>query len=123
VEKIKMTQLTQQLEDKKKGCGCITAGNEEFGTMNCGYIWGKWDEDKWIDDKEPTYCDNCKAEIAILEQAIAEIEKQRQEILDKIDELEFTNIVRMNSNLGANTTQDRIKEYIKQQLNQQKTEE
>jgi 6-phosphogluconolactonase/glucosamine-6-phosphate isomerase/deaminase len=73
----------------------------------------------------------------VLEQAIAEIDdlcsklfekdlllqKQRQEILDKIDELEFTNIVRMNSNLGANTTQDRIKEYIKQQLNQQKTEE
>jgi hypothetical protein len=121
VEKIKMTQLTQQLEDKKKGCGCITAGNEEFGTMNCGYIWGKWDEDKWIDDKEPTYCDNCKSEIAILEQAIAEIKKQRQEIIEDIKTLGRNNKAYYSMIDGKNHIDICIEDV--EQLNQPKTEE
>ena len=39
-----------------------------------------------------------------------------EEVEELIDGLEFTNAIRMNSNLGANTTQDRIKEELKAKL-------
>jgi hypothetical protein len=32
--------------------------------------------------------------------------------IEEIENLDFTNIVRMNSNFGANVTQDRIKEEL-----------
>jgi hypothetical protein len=39
-----------------------------------------------------------------------------EDVEKMIEEIEFTNIVRMNSNLGANITQDKIKELLKQSL-------
>ncbi|MEK6879890.1 MAG: hypothetical protein AABY22_09800 [Nanoarchaeota archaeon] len=45
-----------------------------------------------------------------------------QEFKDKINEFEFTNIVRMNSNLGANITQDRIKEELLKWLSEKEKE-
>jgi hypothetical protein len=137
-----MTHLTQQLEDKKKGCG--RNRNTFICCMN--------EDDICRNDK---YCCLCQAEIAILEQAIAEIkckeeefrellneeigknyqqgyedcekiaiaemQKQRQEILDKIDkcyeELECSDEVYNRHILQAiNYIHNEIK-----QLNQPKT--
>lgn len=62
-----MTPLTHQLEDKKKGCGCslriVDLGlGEEIFICNSREL-----------------CKTCQAEIAILEQAIAEMQKQRKD--------------------------------------------
>ena len=65
------SDLFKQLEDKKKGCGKVTGKvlGKDHLLLRCGDL---------------SLCKTCKAEIAILEQAIAEMQKQRQEILDKI---------------------------------------
>ena len=76
-----MTPLTQQLKDKKKGCGKKFNLNP-FGYV-CGTLLKQWTPDN-TGKEEVDLCPTCQAEIAILEQAIAEMQKQRQEILDKI---------------------------------------
>lgn len=62
-----MTNLTQQLEDKKKGC------NDEYNYTgeNCG---------KMHFDGKIHYCKTCRTQIAILEQAIAEIKILEEEL-------------------------------------------
>jgi hypothetical protein len=68
--------LTKQLEDKKKGCNLqfsIPKGKKSLTILICN---------------SEHICETCKYEIAILEQAIAEMQKQRQEILEIIDDFE-----------------------------------
>jgi ribonuclease HII len=71
----KMTNLSQQLEDKKKEL------EEQIFERDWGDNFGtkEFNENK---------VNILQAEIAILEQAIAEMQKQRQEILEIIDDFE-----------------------------------
>ena len=50
------------------GCGKVLYGNDEFGTMNCGDIFGRWVSDVpknereqmiWKKDDYPTLCKEC----------------------------------------------------------------
>ncbi len=41
----------------------------------------------------------------------------RKQILKMIDDFDFSNTIRMNSNLGASKTQDRIKKGLKDAIN------
>ena len=98
--------LPQQLEEKKKErleircseCGIDTPCN------NCNDILIKIDEI-----------------IAILEQAIAEKKKQRQEILDKMQEIVDSEKKRCGE-ANAYTCWHHLKKYL-EQLNQAKTEQ
>jgi hypothetical protein len=120
--------LPQQLEDKKKGCGTYLYDSdfEDLQDLfehrvDCGV--------QEVITGEMQYCKTCKAEIAILEQALAEIndlcnklfekdlllQKQRQEILDKID-------LYLMVTKGNYECQKALKE-LKQQLNQPKEED
>jgi hypothetical protein len=59
-----MTNLSQQLEDKKKGCRKLLITGTGTGKLSCG---------DYTDNNKNFYCDKCQEIIAILEQAIAEI--------------------------------------------------
>jgi trimethylamine:corrinoid methyltransferase-like protein len=108
-----MTPLTQQLEDKKKGCG-----EKRF---NSYHDCGEYD----CDAQCYFYCNECKEIIAILEQAIAEIEKQRQEILEEIGYKIFSEDEQKSNNVwykkGWDDNASRINKEL-QQLNQPKIE-
>lgn len=73
-----MTPLTQQLEDKKKGCGCEFIDGKNV--YNCGERWYTHHIKGDVYDCLPNYCPKCKYEIAILEQAIAEIKLWKEEV-------------------------------------------
>jgi hypothetical protein len=116
--------LVKQLEDKKKGCGEMFQPflssdefyNDEEIFWKCGDLW----------NEKPLLCPSCKAEIAILEQAIAKIEKQRQEILDEIGYKIFSEDEQKSNNVwykkGWDDNASRINKEL-QQLNQPKTDE
>jgi hypothetical protein len=104
VEKITMTPLPQQLEDKKKGCGEMFQPflssdefyNDEEIFWKCGDLW----------NEKPLLCPSCKAEIAILEQAIAEIKELQSQQTKPLEFVEtdrgckpisLTGITRCNS--------------------------
>jgi septal ring factor EnvC (AmiA/AmiB activator) len=98
-----MTDLTKQLEDKKKE---LAQENE------ADYL--DWDKTQVL-----------QAEIAILKQAIAEMQKQRQEILDEIRQRKK---VYENEKSEVDGTWDawfelRQVELFIEKLNQPKTEE
>jgi hypothetical protein len=115
-----MTPLHQQLEDKKKGCGEYQFSQDRNKThIHCG--------DFYMQRKEKIFCicNICKVEIAILEQAIAEMQKQRQEeimfLVSLNHDLKECNIENVYPTEGY-----RIDEWIKKrikELNQPKTEE
>lgn len=126
----KMTDLTQQLEDKKKGCGV------DIGGVPCGEFIAHTEDEDGREWGKTYYCKHCKEIIAILEQAIAEIEKQRQEILEKIENTNWADVfdgtsydVVENEVCGHDTFWPKedlnrdLKLRIKQQLNQPKTEQ
>jgi hypothetical protein len=122
-----MTPLIQQLKDKKKGCGCEFIDGKNV--YNCGERWYTHHIKGDVYDCLPNYCPICQSNIAILEQAIAEIDdlcsklfekdlllqKQRQEILEKID-------LYLMVTKGNYECQKALEE-LKQQLNQPKTEQ
>ena len=120
-----MTPLTQQLEDKKKGCGNDTKYMHGMNTLldkKCG-------EYPFKDKGLPIiYCPTCKAEIAILEQAIAEIKKQRQNFIDIINSLgeirgksNDLQCIKLGESFSTNSVEWLKKELLKQ-LNQPKEE-
>ena len=100
------SDLFKQLEDKKKGCGSLFI-DENGNDAPCKLLL--------VDrvEPEPHFCPTCKSNIAILEQAIAEIKKQRQEILRLLKVDLLGNECRCD---------DCIKVAIDKQLNQPKEE-
>lgn len=115
--------LNQQLEDKKKGCGRkFISGENEY---TCGDRWYLHPIKGDVYDILTNYCDDCKSNIAILEQAIAEMQKQRQEILEIIDDFEEE----VNKSEVRTTEEKKVIFVelkllrIKLQLNQPKTEQ
>lgn len=70
-----MTPLSQQLEDKKKGC------KEQIEKYDLILKCGDWLPTEF--DRIKVYCPQCQEIIAILEQAIAEMQKQRQEVINE----------------------------------------
>jgi hypothetical protein len=143
-----MTDLTQQLEDKKKGCRKLLITGTGSGKLSCG---------DYTDNNKNFYCDKCQEIITIIEQAIAEIknikdiqdareqeayakgfgegfekgkEDARQGILDKIDKIDFPdklydkkhiNMYSGDIMTGWEEVDKEIKCIIKEQLNQPKT--
>jgi hypothetical protein len=93
--------LTKQLEDKKKGCGQEINQNNYINRtiLRCS--------------ENTEYCPKCKYEIAILEQAIAEMQKQRQEEIKFLEELTWVIVTPNLKKLVYNRIE---------QLNQPKTE-
>lgn len=67
-------------------------------------------------EKKVVFVKNNMIDLISIAKKIKEKETKQETSLGMIDEFEFTNIIRMNSNLGANPTQDRIKEALKSQL-------
>jgi hypothetical protein len=121
-----MTPLTQQLEDKKKELEELNKVETEFDYQTTG--------DGVIILHNPKFI-HLKEIIAILEQAIAEMQKQRQEILDRnleianmLDDM-FINFSTMDYSKKGDTwtilKQDWNKciKELKQQLNQPKEED
>lgn len=108
-----MTPLTQQLEDKKKGCGSLFI-DENGNDAPCKLLL--------VDrvEPEPHFCPTCKSNIAILEQAIAEIKKQRQEIIEDIKTLGRNNKAYYSMIDGKNHIDICIEDV--EQLNQPKEE-
>jgi hypothetical protein len=89
---IKMeSNLIKQLEDKKKELLDIEQGIKILEMSECSKDSNCHEYSDLINEKE--YYRHCKEIIAILEQAIAEMQKQRQEILEDIEEImnEFVN--------------------------------
>jgi hypothetical protein len=110
-----LNNLKLHLKNKEKGCNyCfdILCGGKE---IRCGSKYKKnYETSGWDKSKDILYCKICQAEIAILEQAIAEMQKQRQEILEKID-------LYLMVTKGNYECQKALEE-LKEQLNQPKTE-
>jgi hypothetical protein len=114
--------LVKQLEDKKKGCG-----EKRF---NSYHDCGEYD----CDAQCYFYCNECKEIIAILEQAIAEIEKRDEEVDNAIDFLSSYPIWTKIYHKEDGDTEEipdelypildnflvMIKKVLKQQLNQPK---
>lgn len=108
-----MTPLTQQLKNKKKGCGSLFI-DENGNDAPCKLLL--------VDrvEPEPHFCPTCKSNIAILEQAIAEIKKQRQEIIEDIKTLGRNNKAYYSMIDGKNHIDICIEDV--EQLNQPKEE-
>lgn len=116
-----MSDLVKQLEDKKKGC------KDKFTSiyLKCGWVEVKCGDhiiDEWANINEICYCPKCKPIIAILEQAIAEIEKQRQKILEEIDKFLTSEFIFDNNWEKKYREAIRVLINLKEQLNQPKEE-
>jgi predicted RNA methylase len=115
-----MTNLSQQLEDKKKGCRKLLITGTGTGKLSCG---------DYTDNNKNFYCDKCQEIIAILEQAIAEMQKQRQEIFTILNKLEkkyseiMTYVGEQPEWMKENKIRRDLLLEIKDKLNQPKTEE
>jgi hypothetical protein len=107
-----MTPLTQQLEDKKKGC------KEQIEKYDLILKCGDWIPTEF--DRIKVYCPQCQAEIAILEQAIAEIENiKSQQQNDRKISLGETTLV---DGMQTIVTQENISADISNLLQKQRQE-
>lgn len=115
------SDLFKQLEDKKKGCGSLFI-DENGNDAPCKLLL--------VDrvEPEPHFCPTCKSNIAILEQAIAEIEKQKQNFIDIINSLgeirgksNDLQCIKLGESFSTNSVEWLKKELLKQ-LNQPKEE-
>jgi hypothetical protein len=131
---IKMeSNLIKQLEDKKKELLDIEQGIKILEMSECSKDSNCHEYSDLINEKE--YYRHCKEIIAILEQAIAEMQKQRQEILDiynKISELQRrANFFYLDEKDLTNKKYERgqydayhnVLRLFEKQLNQPKTEQ
>jgi hypothetical protein len=107
-----MTDLTQQLEDKKKELNSIDKRLTNLYKQN---------RLKQYAELFNKYAIR-KAEIAILEQAIAEIEKQRHEEIEFLQWIYSNNGVEEDFDNVMISIDNRIYRLKEQQLNQPKTE-
>jgi hypothetical protein len=110
-----MNDLNQQLEDKKKELENLLKSMDGYGYSREDTIkdFEKWDYDMFGDKEDVHKYHKLKAEIAILEQAIAEMQKQRQEEIKFLEELTWVIVTPNLKKLVYNRIE---------QLNQPKTE-
>lgn len=85
------SDLFKQLEDKKKGCGSLFI-DENGNDAPCKLLL--------VDrvEPEPHFCPTCKSNIAILEQAIAEIKKRDKDIDELAESSTFALCALMKEN-------------------------
>jgi len=96
-----MTTYQDKKEEVKKGCGI--SWTDEGVIIHCGQDYGKL-----------YLCKSCQRVFDEIEQAR---EKTLEEVEEVLDNFKFSNIIRLNSNLGADSVQNMIKEQIMKALN------